>query len=256
MTDPKAPSHQDSHQDALQDSHSVVEESPVPSPLPGRSGIALLQSQSLPSLVAQEIEALILDGRLLPGAKLSEIPLAAHLGVSRGPVREAFRALAEKGLVRVEKNRGVYVRAIELEEAAEIYEVRCALEELIVRKLAQVITPEQLARLGQLLDAMEAAARSNDLDRYHPLNLQFHDRMAVFTGNARLADTYRRLVNELALSRHRAHARRQGSLLESVAEHRAVVQALAERNIDDAVSAIRAHVEKSLARVRRAGGAA
>ena len=95
---------------------------------PPTSTLTLLRDHSLPSLVQQEIEALILEGQLSPGAKLSEMHLAQRFGVSRGPVREAFRGLEEKALVRVEKNRGVYVRKISLEEAEQIYDVRLALE--------------------------------------------------------------------------------------------------------------------------------
>src|SRR5438552_7799690 len=77
--------------------------------------IALVQSNSLPNLVQQELERMILTGELPAGAKLTEAALAERLGVSRGPVREAFRALEEVGLVRLEKNRGVFVRQITIE---------------------------------------------------------------------------------------------------------------------------------------------
>ena len=86
--------------------------------------IALLQSSSLTSVVQQEIERQILAGELEPGAKLTEAALAERLGVSRGPIREAFRSLEESGLVRQEKNRGVFVRNIDLGEAMEIYDLR------------------------------------------------------------------------------------------------------------------------------------
>jgi DNA-binding GntR family transcriptional regulator len=68
--------------------------------VPGAS-ISLLQTHSLPALVQREIERMILDGTLSPGTKLNEAALAEQLGVSRGPVREAFRALEETGLVRL-----------------------------------------------------------------------------------------------------------------------------------------------------------
>jgi DNA-binding transcriptional MocR family regulator len=74
--------------------------------------IALLQSNSLASVVQQEIERAILAGEYAPGSKLLEAALAEKMGVSRGPVREAFRMLEEAGLVRTEKNRGVFVRDI------------------------------------------------------------------------------------------------------------------------------------------------
>src|SRR5437764_7733 len=91
---------------------------------PPAATIALVQSSSLPALVQKEIERMILAGDFAAGAKLNEVAVAALLGVSRGPVREAFRALEESGLVRLEKNRGVFVRQISVEDADEIYEVR------------------------------------------------------------------------------------------------------------------------------------
>ncbi|HEU5176090.1 MAG TPA: GntR family transcriptional regulator, partial [Burkholderiales bacterium] len=99
-------------------------------PLKTRSAAAieLVRQESLTSLVQREIERRILAGELTPGAKLNEAELAAALGVSRGPLREAFRALAQAGLVHTEKNRGVFVRQVSLEEANEIFEVRAALE--------------------------------------------------------------------------------------------------------------------------------
>src|SRR3982751_4768800 len=105
--------------------------------------ITQLQSSSLTRLVATELERLILAGELAPGSKLTEVALAARLGVSRGPLREACRMLEEAGLVRTEKNRGVFVRDIPIEEAVEIFDLRAAMDELVGRRLAARITPAQ-----------------------------------------------------------------------------------------------------------------
>ncbi|MDH4290619.1 MAG: GntR family transcriptional regulator, partial [Aquincola sp.] len=83
-------------------------------PLPHPT-IALLQTSSLASVAQGELERMILGGELAPGAKLTEMALATRLGISRGPLREAFRMLEEAGLVRTEKNRGVFVRDIPIE---------------------------------------------------------------------------------------------------------------------------------------------
>ena len=166
-----------------------------------KSAIDLLQNHSLTTLVQHEIERLIVSGELSAGDKLNEAVLAERLGVSRGPVREAFRALAESGLVRMEKNRGVFVREVSLEEADEIYEVRSALDRLVGRRLAESIKPEQLHELRGILDGMEQATAKQDIDAYYPLNLRFHDSLVQFTGNKKLLATYRRIVNELNLYR-------------------------------------------------------
>src|ERR1700759_111477 len=70
------------------------------------ASISVLQSHSLPGLVQRELERMIVAGELVPGSKLNEAALAQSLGVSRGPVREAFRGLEASGLVRLERNRG------------------------------------------------------------------------------------------------------------------------------------------------------
>jgi DNA-binding GntR family transcriptional regulator len=82
---------------------------------PPHPTITLLQTSSLSSVVQGELERMILSGELRPGEKLTEMALAARLGVSRGPLREAFRMLDESGLVRTEKNRGVFVRDLPVE---------------------------------------------------------------------------------------------------------------------------------------------
>src|SRR6266567_3991109 len=104
---------------------------------PAAATIALVQSNSLPMLVQKELERMILAGDLAAGAKLNEAAVAELLGVSRGPIREAFRALEESGLVRLEKNRGVFVRQIAVEEADEIYELRAVLDEFAGKRVAQ-----------------------------------------------------------------------------------------------------------------------
>jgi len=116
--------------------------------------IALLQTSSLTTVVQQEIERAILVGEYEPGCKLIEAALAEKMGVSRGPVREAFRMLEEAGLVRNEKNRGVFVRDIPIEEAIEIFDLRAAMDELVGRQLARNISPAQLKEIRALVDSM------------------------------------------------------------------------------------------------------
>src|SRR6266851_3685099 len=136
------------------------------SPRPAAATIALVQSNSLPMLVQKELERMILAGDLAAGAKLNEAAVADLLGVSRGPVREAFRALEASGLVRLEKNRGVFVRQISVDEADEIYEVRAALDEFVGRRLAQTASAEQVRDLRARVERMERAAAKGDIDAY------------------------------------------------------------------------------------------
>ena len=210
---------------------------------PHQTVIALLQRNSLASLVQTEIERRILDGELESGEKLTEATIAERLGVSRGPVREAFRMLDEAGLVRTEKNRGVFVRDVPIEEALEIFELRAVMDEYVGRKLAQTVTGPQIKELRQQVDSMEQATRAGNAQDYHRINLAFHDRLLELTGNAKFTATYRKLVNELSLFR------RQNLTDESMAvysrEHRSIVKAIAARDPDAAAKAMFQHVMNS-----------
>jgi DNA-binding GntR family transcriptional regulator len=217
------------------------------------STIDLLRRHSLPSLIQGQLEEMILAGSLAPGSQLTEIPLSLQLGVSRGPVREAFRGLEEKGLVRVEKNRGVFVRTISPAEADQIYEVRVALELLVVAKLAADPGRLAQAKFEALLDKAERMASKGDFAACHACNVDFHDHLVQGTGNAALLDTYRRLVGELSLFRHRAHARirNASSLRASVVDHRSILSAILAGDAAAARRRIRRHVEASRNRTQR-----
>jgi phosphonate utilization transcriptional regulator len=206
--------------------------------------IALLQNSSLAAVVQQEIERAILVGDYLPGAKLNEAALAERLGVSRGPVREAFRMLDEAGLVRTEKNRGVFVRDIPINEALEIFDLRAAMDEWVGKKLATCITAEQLKEIKALVSEMELAVKAQDANQYHVLNLKFHDRMVEATGNRKLADTYRKLIKELSLFRRQNLA--DGVLMKKfLAEHKLIVKAIASGDAVSAGQAMSDHVMQS-----------
>jgi phosphonate utilization transcriptional regulator len=200
------------------------------------SALQILQANSLPSLLQAEIEQMIMSGELTARQRINEVELAERFRTSRGPVREALRALEECGLVRAERNRGTFVREVSLAEADEVYDVREALDELIGSRLAERITVAELDLLRKLLAEMDAATAAADVKRYHKLNLEFHDALVDFVGNARLTETYRRLTKELLL--FRLHGLQEGGGFEvSNAEHKAIVKAIASR---DPVRAARA----------------
>ena len=206
--------------------------------------IALLQTRSLTTAVQQEIERAILVGEYPPGSKLVEATLAERLGVSRGPVREAFRMLDEAGLVRTEKNRGVFVRDIPIDEAVEIFDLRAAMDELVGRQLAANITTSQLKEVRGLVEAMEKAVKAEDAYHYHLLNLQFHDRLVEMAGNRKLTAIYRKLIKELSLFRRLNLA--DGWLLPiSANEHRQILKAIAAGDADAAGRAMFQHVMDS-----------
>jgi phosphonate utilization transcriptional regulator len=216
------------------------------------SAIELLQQHSLTSLVLRELERRILGGELMPGSKLNEADLAAELRVSRGPVREAFRALEQTGLVRTEKNRGVFVRQVSLEEASEIYEVRAALEGMIGRLAAKRISPAQVDAIRAVVKKMHVVGRSRDAAAYYPLNVQFHELLCEAAGNRTLHANYRRVVNELDLYRRETIERSAENIPVSTRDHEAIVNAVAKGDERLAERLLYEHVITSRERLHKA----
>ena len=210
------------------------------------SVLQLVQANSLPGLVQAEIEQLILRGELAIGQRINESDLALRFGMSRGPIREALRALEESRLVRSEKNRGVFVREVSVREADEIYDVREALDQLIGQRVAERATPEQLRDMQAVVAAMDDATVVQDIKRYHALNLKFHDMLVDFAGNARLTEAYRLLTKGLLLFRLRG-LQDGGGFSVSNTEHKAVVGAIAARDSARAGRLLRRHAAESRA---------
>ena len=204
--------------------------------------LALVQSASLTRLLAEAVEKMILSGEIKPGGKLNEMAIAERFGVSRGPLREAFRMLEESGLVRQEKNRGAFVREVDIGEAAAIYEVRAGLDATAGRLLAGKITPAQIERLRQYGDDMQRAAQGNDVDAFHRLNLAFHDQIVAMTENACLIDVYRRIVKQLALFRRR-NLLAPRAIPNFADEHSAIVDSLAQGDGSLAAELLYRHAE-------------
>jgi len=210
--------------------------------------LTILRTRSLSGVLEREIEKAILGGEIPPGKRVNENLLATRFGTSRGPVREALRALEGLGLVELIPNRGVFIRQPAVEEAIEIYDVRTVLFGLAGKLLAARITDAEIARLKGYLEQMEAAARSRDFDRYYPLNLAFHEFIIDACGNATLAAQYRGLVKKLHLFRARSLV--QGGGLEvSNLEHREMVEAVTARDPERAQRAHSDHVARAKARL-------
>lgn len=201
-------------------------------------------------LVAREVERMILAGELTVGERINESALAARFRVSRGPVREALRGLEESGLLRLEKNRGVFVREISVAEADEIYDLREALDELVGRRLAKRFDASARKAVHALLDDMDRAAAAKDAAAYHGLNLRFHDTLVEATGNAKLIATYRRLIKELHLFRLKGLTA-GGGLPVSNDEHRAIVRAIESGEPETAGRCMREHVRASRKRMHK-----
>jgi len=202
--------------------------------------LELLRSITLSGLVQEEVIRRIKEGELQAGEKLNEAELADHLGISRSPVREAFSALEEAGMVKLAKNRGAFIHEISDAEAIELYQVRAALDDAAGRLLAPIITDELLDELRQRVDALEAGT-TKGLNTYFPLNIDFHDRIVEMAGNITLLKLYRQTVDRMHLLRRRGFMK-AGASTASHNEHRQIVEALASRDPQVAATAMRHHV--------------
>ena len=212
--------------------------------------LEFLRSNSLSSLVQDEVLRMIKAGELPAGSRLNELDLADRLKISRSPLREAMRGLEEAGLVRLERNKGMFVRQVSLEEAQELYLVRAALDDQVGRLLAPAITDRQLQELEAMLEGLEALDE-NDVDQTFPRNIAFHDRLVEMTGNITLLGLYRQVINRMHLLRRLSFS---GGNAASHSEHRSILVSLAKRNPLVAAETMRAHVECGYGRMCKASG--
>ena len=203
---------------------------------------------SLTAIVRDEIARMIEAGELLPGAWVNEAELAARLGVSRAPVREACRGLEQHGLLHFVVNRGAFVREIPVSEAAELYDIRAVLFALAGRNLAPILDDAGATALGALIARMAAAAAQSDLDAYYPLNLQFHRLILELAGNKRLLAAYQSCVRELHLFRRDALVTPE-RMAQSNVEHAAILAALRAHDGEAAARLMEAHVLEAKRRI-------
>lgn len=175
--------------------------------------------------VARELERLILAGALAPGERLNEVALARRLGVSRGPVREAARALERIGLVTVIMNRGAFVRQLDLDEAMAIYELNAVLFGFAAGQVAETLTAERAVALSRLVDEMDQAIAADDRDGFFALNVRFHTELVAAAPNREVETVYQTYTRKLLLLRRRSFER-GGHMQQANAEHRAIVEAI------------------------------
>tara|TARA_R110000787_G_scaffold143488_3_gene257217 strand:- start:6850 stop:7524 length:675 start_codon:yes stop_codon:yes gene_type:complete len=187
--------------------------------------IALRRAESLTAIVQKELERMIISGELRSGERLNELALAQRFGVSRGPVREAMRALECAHLVTTKLNQGFFVREISSEEVSEIYDVRAVVYGFVCSSLADRITADEISNLETYVQQMDEAISSGNSAEYYRINLHFHDETVSYSGHGCAAQTYRSLVNESHLTRQRSLETAE-RMQESNDEHKELVAAM------------------------------
>ena len=197
--------------------------------------------------VARRIERLIGDGTLGPGERLNEVALARSLGVSRGPVREAARALEKNGLVTVIRNRGAFVRTLTLEEATEIYEINGALFGLAAARAAARRMAAEGRRLRAMVEAMDKAIARGARDEFFRTNSEFHACIMAQGGNQEAQALYGQLTRKLLLLRRRSFEA-AGHMQAANGEHRALMEAILDGDARRARRLAEAHARRGCAR--------
>lgn len=203
--------------------------------------------------VVAALRQLIVDGRYGPGTRLAEIPVAAALGVSRTPVRLAFRTLEQEGLLEKTGKRGLVVRAFTQADVLCAIDVRGALEGLAARRLAEAgASATLLAQLHTLLaegDAVLAAGvlTEADIDRWAALNQRFHQAIVGGTGSRVIADAINRnnhlpfaSADSITIDR-RALDKEYRKLQFAQLQHRLIVDALRARESARVEALMREH---------------
>lgn len=206
--------------------------------------IKLDSYKPLRELVCENIRQAIIDGTFSPGERLMEIQLADEMGVSRTPVREAIRKLELEGFVVMIPRRGTYVADISIRDITEIYEIRTCLDVLSAGLAAERITDEELEALNRLLVEIGQYIAENNMEKIVEADTAFHDILYQASRNERLRSIINNLREQLTGIRGRSMSY-PGRLVETMGEHRALVDSIAARDVERAQNAARVHIENA-----------
>ncbi|MGR0221393.1 GntR family transcriptional regulator [Agromyces sp. ZXT2-6] len=191
--------------------------------------------------VADRIRDAIVQGEYAPNQRLIEADLSATFSASRATVRTALLELASEGLVERLPNRGSRVRAISLEEAIEIIEVRIGVEGLCAAKTAGYLTDADAAELEGLREGMFASVADGDLVEYSRLNRLLDVRIRELSRHATASDVLGRLHAQSVRHQFKLSSRPQRAKV-SVLQHAAIIDAIVARDPDAAERAVRDHL--------------
>ncbi|WP_417249122.1 GntR family transcriptional regulator [Celeribacter sp.] len=204
--------------------------------------LSSLNPPPAPSVTDMVFKALydrIVSLELPPGTKLSEADVAAKLGVSRQPVRDAFYRLSQQGFLLIRPQRATTVRPISAKAVFRARFIRTALEVEIMRTVLEVITDEDLARLAANMDAQKKAVDEDDRETFHALDDAFHRELCVIAGEPEVWQLIR--DNKAHMDRVRFLSLGQGAQF-AYDEHIEIFNAIRSGDPDTAISEIRSHL--------------
>ena len=192
--------------------------------------------------LADHLRRAIVTGELVPKQRLVEADLATEYGASRGNIRLALSELSIEGLVERVQNRGARVRAVSVDEAVEITEVRAALEALCARKAAERVSPAELGELRELAEQMADAVARGDRESYSAFNQRLHAKIIAISAQQTAAATIQRLRGQAVRFQFQL-ARQPGRPSVSLPQHLAIIEAICRHDPEGAAEAMRLHLE-------------
>jgi len=207
----------------------------------GHGAVAQIPGVTLAESLRQQLEGAIAAGHLEPGSRLDEQEIAQRFGVSRTPVREAFRLMAANNLVELRGRQGATVRAIKAEALVEMFQVMAELEGLCARLAARRVSQAWGSEISAIHQRLVASGETGDIDVFYDVNQEFHEAIYEASRNAFLADQTRKLRNQVAAYRRRV-TRMPNRIADTVREHEAIMQAILAHDPDLAHSTMRDHV--------------
>lgn len=203
---------------------------------------AVIKRQTVTSAVAEELRRRIVSGKYAGGEQIRQEAVAAELGVSRIPIREALLQLEAEGLVVIHTHKGAMVAALTAEDAVDLFEARLVLESILLKKAIAAATPDDVSRIGRCLEEYERAVKGgSEPETLSRLNWAFHTAlcepahrprmMAILLSLYAATDRYLRLQ----IDRPKAKAK-------ALEDHRAIYEAFKAKRSLIASKLIKAHI--------------
>lgn len=180
-------------------------------------------------IVLERLRTAIMSGSFESGDRLVETSIAENMGVSRTPVREAFRQLEIEGLAENIPRRGTIVKGISKKDILEIYEIREVLEGLVFRLACSNISVSQIEELKEKILKMEQSIDCNDINEYWRLHSEFHDSILYSSGNQRLVDQMKQIYEYLSRLRNFTLVMNKRRNV-AMGEHKALIKAFEKKD--------------------------
>jgi len=202
----------------------------------------LPRPKSLNEIVYENLKDGILTGKLAVGEIYSELELARELGVSRTPVREALLKLAAENFVLFHSRKGVSVNYFTRKDIEDLFELRLAVEESIVPKLIENLKQDQIEAARKIIAQQEDCIRHRyNENLFLEIDRKFHLLLIEASGNRFMAQTYNNIRDYVTITAAKALLK-EGRAYEVIEEHKAILDALAERNTEKLKKAVQKHL--------------